>query len=373
MAFCKWCGKKVTDKMKFCGYCGKVNPNFMKEEKNLSEEQSLSEEDNLNKATSLNGEKKDLEHRDKKIAKEESKLDLYKSEEESQEAKNRRERIQYQKNSDIGINRAELERKNFESKKKEKNKTPLIVGGILGCILIGGIIVYSFYDDVMYLKYKKAIQQTTNIGEKFLNYDKIISYGNFEKAKPQILELIENDIGYLNYLDTMKSIDKEKREEIKRECLVSFAQEKYLEEDYINAKYALDRATKHGYSIDNGFYRKVEAKVENMETSFDKIDEHLMEEWDYSYVENDGFYFYDSDSRYLGRDELRNFTKEELALIRNEIYARHGYEFHQQPFKNYFNSKTWYRKNSYFKGTDNELNEYERANVKLIANLEKGK
>ncbi|MGL5414765.1 MAG: YARHG domain-containing protein [Clostridium sp.] len=367
MAFCKWCGKKVTDKMKFCGYCGKVNPNFMKEEK------SLSEEGNLNEVTNLNGEKKYVENRNKKNAKEESKLDLYKDEEESQEGKNKREKIQYQRNSEISVNRVGLEKKNFESKKKEKSKTSLIVGGILGCILIVGIVVYSFYDDVMYLKYKKAIQQTTNIGEKFLNYDKIISYGNFEKVKPQILELIENDIGYLNYLDTMKSIEKEKREEIKRECLVSFAQEKYLEEDYINAKYALDRATKHGYNIDSGFYRKVEAKVESMETSFGEIDGNLIEEWDYSYVENDGFYFYDSDSRYLGRDELRNFTKEELGFIRNEIYARHGYEFHQQPFKSYFNSKTWYRKNSYFKGTDNELNEYERANVKLIANLEKGK
>lgn len=363
MSFCKWCGKKVTDKMKFCAYCGKVNPNFLKEEKNLSE----NEENNLSKVTNSKiGESS--EYREEKFTIEESKLDLYKDKSKEED---KSERVQYERNYDG--NRVEIERKKFKKKKKEKNKISLVVSGILGCILIGGIVVYSFYDDVMYLKYKKAIQQTTNIGEKFLNYDKIISYGNFEKVKPQILELIENDIGYLNYLDTMKSIDKEKIDEIKRECLIEFAQEKYLEEDYINAKYALDRATKHGYSIDSGFYRKVEAKVESMETSLDKIDENLIEEWDYSYVENDGFYFYDSDSRYLGRDELRNFTKEELALIRNEIYARHGYEFHQQPFKNYFNAKTWYRKNSYFKGTDNELNEYERANVKLIAGLEKGK
>ncbi|WP_241428102.1 YARHG domain-containing protein [Clostridium sp. DJ247] len=33
-------------------------------------------------------------------------------------------------------------------------------------------------------------------------------------------------------------------------------------------------------------------------------------------------------------------SKEELALVRNEIFARHGYVFQTDPYKSYFNGKS---------------------------------
>ena len=59
--------------------------------------------------------------------------------------------------------------------------------------------------------------------------------------------------------------------------------------------------------------------------------------------------------------------------MRNEIYARHGYIFGTEPYKSYFNSKSWYSPDSSFKGDDKELNEYEVANVKTIKSVENSK
>ena len=59
--------------------------------------------------------------------------------------------------------------------------------------------------------------------------------------------------------------------------------------------------------------------------------------------------------------------------MRNEIYARHGYIFTTEPYKSYFNSKSWYTPDPSFKGDDKELNEYELENVRTIKSVEDSK
>ena len=39
---------------------------------------------------------------------------------------------------------------------------------------------------------------------------------------------------------------------------------------------------------------------------------------------------------------LNNFSSEELALIRNTLYARRGYRFKKKKYQEYFGSKSWY-------------------------------
>ena len=75
------------------------------------------------------------------------------------------------------------------------------------------------------------------------------------------------------------------------------------------------------------------------------------------------------DSIYLSNNDLSKLSRDGLAMLRNEVYARRGYIFKEEPYKSYFNNKTWYR------GTinnvpDEMLNPYEFANVKLIQKLE---
>jgi hypothetical protein len=72
--------------------------------------------------------------------------------------------------------------------------------------------------------------------------------------------------------------------------------------------------------------------------------------------------------RYLTQKDLKDFSKEELRLKRNEIFAFHGYKFESKDLNDYFSKLDWY------KPTDDDVNEnlnsFEKANIKLIKELE---
>ncbi len=72
-------------------------------------------------------------------------------------------------------------------------------------------------------------------------------------------------------------------------------------------------------------------------------------------------------------DDLKNLTKDQLGLARNEIFARHGYVFTNDEYKKYFSSKSWYVPNPNYDGSDSTLNEYEIANYKVLQAWEQKK
>lgn len=84
------------------------------------------------------------------------------------------------------------------------------------------------------------------------------------------------------------------------------------------------------------------------------------------------YIFPDSDKKYLSKNEIKSVDLEELALARNEIFARHGYIFTDETYREYFESKSWYQ------GTiaaaqfnpDKEFNNFEKRNVELIQQVE---
>ena len=84
-----------------------------------------------------------------------------------------------------------------------------------------------------------------------------------------------------------------------------------------------------------------------------------------------GYSIPDSSTRYLTRAELDVLTSDQLRYVRNEIYARHGRIFTSEDLRTYFESQPWYhgtiRPEDF---TDNMLNEIERANVRLITEIE---
>lgn len=89
-----------------------------------------------------------------------------------------------------------------------------------------------------------------------------------------------------------------------------------------------------------------------------------------NYNSSDGYLFPGSDTRYIDPEELSGCSDSQLAYIRNEIFARHGYIFQTDKYNNYFGSKTWYYPNSYTTDNVNDLNAYEKYNVELIKSLE---
>ena len=76
----------------------------------------------------------------------------------------------------------------------------------------------------------------------------------------------------------------------------------------------------------------------------------------------------DSDTRALTEEELKNYDKDTLALIRNEILARYGYPFQKEKYRDYFGSKSWYTRNENFNYS--MLSSLEMENIELIKKLE---
>lgn len=75
--------------------------------------------------------------------------------------------------------------------------------------------------------------------------------------------------------------------------------------------------------------------------------------------------------RFYTRTELAYLPSENLSLLRNTIYAHHGRKFKTESLNQYFQQKVWYRGRIEPEAfTDDMLTEAERANVRLIQELE---
>lgn len=70
----------------------------------------------------------------------------------------------------------------------------------------------------------------------------------------------------------------------------------------------------------------------------------------------------------INRSNLEGLSLYELRLLRNEIYARRGYQFKTQWISEYFQGESWYQQNPKFK--EAQLNSFERRNRDLIVNYE---
>ncbi|MDR0681613.1 MAG: YARHG domain-containing protein, partial [Dysgonamonadaceae bacterium] len=85
---------------------------------------------------------------------------------------------------------------------------------------------------------------------------------------------------------------------------------------------------------------------------------------------------YISESRYgltscelLRDNDLKYISPRELRLIRNEIYARYGYQFKDSVLQTYFEKQDWYK--PLYDNVEEYITPLERANIKFILKKEK--
>jgi hypothetical protein len=83
-------------------------------------------------------------------------------------------------------------------------------------------------------------------------------------------------------------------------------------------------------------------------------------------VKNENYLIGDSAGRLLSKDELAIYSPAELRLIRNEIFARHGYIFKFEDLNRYFSQQSWYQPST----ADVSLSSIEAKNVHLLKALE---
>ena len=80
---------------------------------------------------------------------------------------------------------------------------------------------------------------------------------------------------------------------------------------------------------------------------------------------------FETDKKYYTKEEFENEPMLVIHLAKNEIYARHGYIFTNEDLYNYFMGCIWYSPTCSSADFDDSIfNEYERANLEILADLD---
>lgn len=80
---------------------------------------------------------------------------------------------------------------------------------------------------------------------------------------------------------------------------------------------------------------------------------------------------FETDKKYYTKEEFESEPMLVIHLAKNEIYARHGYIFANKDLHNYFMGCIWYSPTCDSEDFDDSvLNEYERANLEILAHLD---
>ena len=87
-----------------------------------------------------------------------------------------------------------------------------------------------------------------------------------------------------------------------------------------------------------------------------------------------GEYLFPSDTLYITDNDLRGKSRSEVRYILNEIYARNGYIFNNENYRQYFSSKSWYFGNTTSQQeAESRFNAVETANRNFIISYEKSR
>ena len=81
-------------------------------------------------------------------------------------------------------------------------------------------------------------------------------------------------------------------------------------------------------------------------------------------VASDAVFKINASTQKLTEKELKNLRKLDMEIIKNAVFARHGYAFKKQTYRSFFEQTDWYIPVS--NNVDNELSPMEKDNVALL-------
>lgn len=81
-------------------------------------------------------------------------------------------------------------------------------------------------------------------------------------------------------------------------------------------------------------------------------------------VASDAVFKLNASKQKLSEKDLKNLRKLDLEIIKNSVFARHGYSFKKETYRDFFEQTDWYIPVS--NNVDNELSPMEKDNVALL-------
>lgn len=243
--------------------------------------------------------------------------------------------------------------------KQKSNNLPIIF--LVCAVIVLGVVLRK--DSIMYNYYMLKGNTESSVTQSISYYTKALKIKYEQDLVVKISEKLKEDENFETTLENLDWVVKEEDlNKIYANTYVSKAKENFNNKNYETTWNYLEKATLYNYDIEKFEYYKDLVKLEEASEANEDTS---------TYNLHSEYIIADSNTRYLTRDDLSSYTKRQLAFIRNEIFARHGYVFEKEDYNNYFMSKSWYYPNNYFTGSEEELSTVERENLKLIQNLEK--
>jgi len=109
------------------------------------------------------------------------------------------------------------------------------------------------------------------------------------------------------------------------------------------------------------------SKEEKVEEEFDgEIVEWMEKEFEFS---TNLIYKINASDRLLEKSEVENLKRGDLTIIRNTIYARHGYSFKNRPLRIFFDAQDWYI--PVHADIKKDFTTIEKQNIQLLLRYEK--
>jgi len=113
-------------------------------------------------------------------------------------------------------------------------------------------------------------------------------------------------------------------------------------------------------------WNKVIKKRMKMEYDDNEFEEWISQEFASA---TDLIYKINASNTLLEKSEVENLKKGDLTIIRNAIYARHGYSFKNRPLRVFFDAQSWYI--PLHTNIKKEFTDLEKQNIQLLLRYEK--
>lgn len=121
---------------------------------------------------------------------------------------------------------------------------------------------------------------------------------------------------------------------------------------------------------DNLYFDMYSRKVDSTVVDTLEIDgEEIMEYPEMYRSASDVIFTINSSTKLLTEEDIKNLKKLELEILRNTIFARHGYTFKKKSYRQFFDPVDWYIPVS--ADVSKDLTSIEKENIKLLERFEK--
>ena len=265
--------------------------------------------------------------------------------------------------------------------KKSSKKYLIIVLSIL--IILLPVLIFG-KDKILINYYLNKANKEESLIDSINNYSKALDINYRADIIITIGERLNNEDNIKENISMLKLILKETDlNKVVSNAYINDAEKSFEIKEYLQSANALREATFYNFDEKRfKYYDEIKSMdvyeevfnegifLDEKDYTEESLEEETLEDGILEDIDEKSYLIIDSDLRYLTVEELESYNKEELAFIRNEIFARHGYIFSNEKYNSYFLDKEWYVPDPNFSGLANQFNQFEVKNISLIKSLE---